>query len=87
VIGKMMASDDKTSPAPKNGTDVKKEKKDEGQVKDKTTSDVDLSKAEGGEKTANSPTGYSRGEGQKPVSKAYKDNWNAIYAKKKKKKR
>jgi hypothetical protein len=28
--------------------------------------------------------GYSRGEGQKPVSKAYKDNWNAIYAKKKK---
>ena len=26
----------------------------------------------------------SRGEGQKPVSKAYKDNWNAIFAKKKK---
>ena len=25
------------------------------------------------------------GEGQKPVSQAYKDNWNAIYAKKKKK--
>jgi len=25
---------------------------------------------------------YSRGEGQKPVSRAYKDNWNAIYAKK-----
>jgi hypothetical protein len=90
VIGKMMASDDKTSPAPKNGTAVNKEaaaKKDEGQVKDKTTSDADLSKAEGGEKTAKSPTGYSRGEGQKPVSKAYKDNWNAIYAKEKKKKR
>jgi hypothetical protein len=90
VIGKMMTSDDKTSPAPKNGTAVKKEtaaKKDEGQVKQKTTSDADLSKAEGGEKTANSPAGYSRGEGQKPVSKAYKNNWNAIYAKKKKKKR
>jgi hypothetical protein len=90
MMGKMMTSDDKTSPAPKNGTDVKKEaaaKKDEGQVKDKTTSDADLSKAEGGEKTANSPAGYSRGEGQKPVSKAYKNNWNAIYAKKKKKKR
>jgi hypothetical protein len=90
MMGKMMISDDKTSPAPKNGTDVKKEaaaKKDEGQVKDKTTSDADLSKAEGGEKTANSPAGYSRGEGQKPVSKAYKNNWNAIYAKKKKKKR
>jgi len=40
VIGKMMASDDKTSPAPKNGTAVNKEvaaRKDEGQVKDKTT--------------------------------------------------
>jgi hypothetical protein len=28
---------------------------------------------------------YSRGEGQKPVSQAYKDNWDAIYGKKKKK--
>jgi hypothetical protein len=55
-----MTSDDKTSPAPKNGTAVKKEaagKKDEGQVKEKTTSDADLSKVEGGEKTANSPAG------------------------------
>ena len=31
-----------------------------------------------------SPSDYSRGEGQKPVSKAYKENWNAIFAKKKK---
>jgi hypothetical protein len=38
-------------------------------------------------KAANSLSGYSRGEGQKPVSKAHRDNWNAIYAKKKKKKR
>ena len=79
-----------TSPAPKNETAVKKEavaKKDEGQPKDKSTSDAALSKAEGGEKATNSPSGYSRGEGQKPVSKAYKDNWNAIYGKKKKKKR
>jgi hypothetical protein len=86
-----MASDDKKtkiSPAPKNETAVKKEttakKKDEGQPKDKITSDADPSKAEGSEKAADSPSGYSRGEGQKPVSKAYKDNWNAIYAKKKK---
>ena len=43
-----------------------------------------LSKAEGSQKAADSPSGYSRGEGQKPVSKAYKDNWNEIYAKKKK---
>ncbi len=86
-----MASSDKktkTSPAPKNETAVKKEaaatKKEEGQPKDKNTSGADLSKAEGGEKAADSPSGYSRGEGQKPVSKAYKDNWNAIYAKRKK---
>ena len=53
VIRKMMASDDdKTSPAPKNGAAVNKEaaaKKDEGQVKDKTTSDADLSKCPSGE--------------------------------------
>ena len=74
-----MASDDKkikTSPAPKKVP-----------PSDKSALGVDTSKAEGGEKTANSPSGYSRGEGQKPVSKAYKDNWNAIYAKKKKKKK
>jgi len=87
-----MASDDKkpkTSPAPKNETTVGKESvaknKDEGQSKDKSTSDASLSKGEGGEKTADPSSGYSRGEGQKPVSKAYKDNWNAIYANKKKK--
>ena len=85
-----MASDDKkteTSSAPKNETAVKKEaaaKKDKGQPKNKIKSDADLSKAEGSEKASNSPLGYSRGEGQKPVSKAYKDNWNAIFAKKKK---
>ena len=71
-----MASDDKkikTNPAPKN----------EAPPKNKSTSDVDPSKAEGGEIAAALPSGYSRGEGQKPVSKAYKDNWNVIFAKKK----
>ncbi len=29
------------------------------------------------------PSCYSRGEGQKPVSKAYRDNWNVIFAKNK----
>lgn len=33
--------------------------------------------------TDSTPTNYSRGEGQKPVTQAYKDNWNAIFAKKK----
>ena len=72
----MMASDDKkikTEPAAKN----------EAPAKDKSTS-VEPSKAESGDTAAASPSGYSRGEGQKPVSQAYKDNWNAIYAKKKK---
>jgi hypothetical protein len=33
---------------------------------------------------AEAPKNYSRGEGQKTVTQAYKDNWNAIYGKKKK---
>jgi hypothetical protein len=91
TLGKTMARDDKkTSPAPKSGATEKKEvaaKKDEGRPKDKTAPDADRSKAKSGEKAASSPSDYSRGEGQKPVSKAYRDNWNAIYAKKEKKKR
>jgi hypothetical protein len=81
-----MASDDKntkTSSAPKNEAAAKK--KDEGQQKDKSASGADLSKGESGEKAVDTTSGYSRGEGQKPVSKAYKNNWNAIFAKKKKK--
>ena len=72
-----MTSDDKkikTDPAPKS----------EPPPKDKSTSGVSPAKAEGGETATAVPSGYSRGEGQKPVSKAYKDNWNAIFAKKKK---
>jgi hypothetical protein len=86
-----MASDDKkTSPAPKNGAVEKKAvaaKKNEGQPTDKTTPDADRAKGESDEKAASSPSNYSRGEGQKPVSKAYRDNWNAIFGNKKKKKR
>jgi hypothetical protein len=89
--GKIMESDDKstkTNPASKTVTAVKKDvaekKKDDSQRKDKSGPETLPSNAESGEKSADSPDGYSRGEGQKPVSKAYKDNWNAIYAKKKK---
>jgi len=32
---------------------------------------------------ADAPKNYSRGEGQKAVTQAYKDNWNAIFGKKK----
>ena len=52
--------------------------------KDKSTADAAPSKAEGGGKDAGSSSGYHRGEGQKPVSQAYKDNWDLIYGKKKK---
>jgi hypothetical protein len=67
----MMASDDKkvkTGPAPKS--EAPPEKKS-------------ISAAEPPKASA-LPPGYSRGEGQKPVSKAYRDNWNEIFAKKKK---
>jgi len=72
-----MASDDKTiktDPASKS----------EVPSKDKSGSGVETPNAEGGKFGDAPPSGYSRGEGQKPVSKAYKDNWNAIFAKKKK---
>ncbi len=67
----MMASDDKkikNDPAPKK----------------ETPAETKSTKAESGEKPASERSSYSRGEGQKPVSKAYKDNWNVIFGKKKK---
>jgi hypothetical protein len=42
---------------------------------------ADAVKTEKGDPT---PSNKGMGEGQKPVSQAYKDNWNAIFAKKKK---
>jgi hypothetical protein len=73
----MMASDDKkikTNPGPKV----------EAAPEKKSISGAEPSKAEGGEAAAAAPASYSRGEGQKPVSKAYRDNWNVIFATKKK---
>jgi hypothetical protein len=35
------------------------------------------------EAKSEAPKNYNRGEGQKAVTQAYKDNWNAIYGKKK----
>ncbi len=79
-----MASDDKKTKA--NQTQINEappKKQDEAAPKNKDNSGGDLPKIERGEKAAEPTSGYSRGEGQKPVSKAYKDNWNAIYGKKK----
>ena len=93
-----MASAEKTSKAdPVQKTKADPVAKYDAPKKDKSTPDAKSSvdatssadaapaKAEGGEKAAGAPAGYHRGEGQKPVSQAYKDNWNLIYGKKKKK--
>jgi hypothetical protein len=72
-----MAADDKKTP-------TEPASKKEGPAKTKSPPAADASAAVGGEKAAAPPAGYSRGEGQKPVSQAYKDNWNTIFAKKKK---
>ena len=88
-----MASDDKkttkTAAAPKDAGPKK-----EAAAETKTATGAEPAKseakpegkAEAGEKAADAPASYSRGEGQKPVSKAYKDTWNASYGKKKRKK-
>jgi len=87
-----MASDNKTPkavPAPKSET-AAKDKSTSGEATAKTETKAEAkteTKTESGEAVAAAPSGYSRGEGQKPVSAAYKENWNAIFAKKKAKKK
>jgi hypothetical protein len=61
--------------------------KPEAPAKDKSTSGADAATAKSGETVAAAPSNYSRGEGQKPVTAAYKENWSAIFAKKTKKKK
>ena len=71
-----MASDEKkikTDSAPKPNTPSK----------DKSTADAAPPKTESVERGPDSSSSYSRGEGQKPVTKAYRDNWNLIFAEKK----
>ena len=81
-----MAGDDKkvkTSPAAKSDAAVTK--KPDTPTADKGATDTAPSTSESSEKPAISPASYSRGEGQKAVTQAYKDNWNAIFGGKKKK--
>jgi hypothetical protein len=83
-----MASDDKkTKPGPAANPEAPVMKKEASEPKGKSPTAAEPSKAEVGDAAAAAPKSYSRGEGQKPVTQAYKDNWNAIYGKKKKKKR
>jgi hypothetical protein len=82
-----MASDNKTAKAnhaPESEA-AAKDKSTSGEAIAKTEAKTEAkaeAKAESGEAVAATPSGYSRGEGQKPVSAAYKENWNAIFAKK-----
>jgi hypothetical protein len=80
-----MASESKKT---KTETSPKADKKDaaakvEGTAAKDATKDA--AKSDGAEPVTPAPSSYSRGEGQKPVTAAYKENWNAIFGKKKKK--
>ncbi len=70
-----MADANKTKPK-----DTAPKEKPAVEAKDKTAESSAEAPAE-----AKADKNHSRGEGQKPVTRAYKDNWNAIYGKKKKK--
>lgn len=66
----------KAAASPKGGETAKTEK---------SASTETPTKTEGGETSGAAPANYSRGEGQKPVSQAYRDNWNLIFRKNKSK--
>ncbi len=72
-----MAADDKKS-KPKEKAPKEPKEKTSSEPKEKTPVEAKP------DATAEAPKNYSRGEGQKTVTQAYKDNWNAIYGKKKK---
>ena len=93
-----MAADDKKAKtaAPKPESPKEAPKKDKSAPADapskadapaKAESKADAAPKAEATKADAAPANYSRGEGQKPVSQAYKDNWNAIFAKKAKKKK
>jgi hypothetical protein len=87
----MMVSDDKkakATPAPKDPAPKDPAPKEPAPKKEdaaKSTPEAVPSKPEAVDKAAAAPASYSRGEGQKAVTQAYKDNWNAIFATKTKK--
>ncbi len=60
-------------------TEVKTEARTE--AKDPTATDAGSGK-ETESSTSDAPTGYSRGENQKPVTEAYRNNWDDIFGKK-----
>jgi hypothetical protein len=84
--GKLMAGDDKKS-AQKAPPKEKASAKEITAVEPKGKTPAEAPVEAKTEAKAEASKNYSRGEGQKPVSQAYKDNWNAIYGQKKQKKK
>ncbi len=60
-------------------TEIKTETK--AGTKDKTSTDAGSGK-ETESSTSDAPTGYSRGENQKLVTDAYRNNWDDVFGKK-----
>ena len=60
-------------------TEVKTEARTE--AKDATATNAGSGK-ETESSRSDAPTGYSRGENQKPVTEAYRNNWDDIFGKK-----
>ena len=79
----------KADTAPKPDTPAKADTaaKSDAAEKVKTPAAEDASKSKAEEPAGAAPANYSRGEGQKPVTAAYRENWNAIFAKKPKSKK
>jgi hypothetical protein len=77
--GKTMANESKKT---KSETAPKKDATAKVESTAAEAAPKDAPKSDGGESAGTAPANYSRGEGQKPVSAAYKENWNAIFAKK-----
>ena len=84
----MMAKEDKTKTAPPKKEPAAESKPAEAAPKTEGVK-IEGAKTEAakpeGVKTDAPPLKRGMGEGQKLVTQAYKDNWNAIFAKKKKK--
>jgi hypothetical protein len=81
-----MAADEKKA-KPKEQAAPKEKPVAEAPAKDKPAADAATVNDVKAEAKTEAPKNYSRGEGQKPVSQAYKENWNAIFGNKKKKKK
>jgi hypothetical protein len=86
-----MVSDSKSSKAdatPKKDAAAKADSPAAKDTPKDTITDTikDTTKVGAGE-SGGAPANYSRGEGQKPVSAAYRENWNVIFGKKTTKKK